>query len=198
MLDLAAEPGARIAVCAPEAVVTYAELAARVAALRSRLAAQGIAAGDRVMLGCRATVETIANAVALYQLRCAVLPVAGDAPVEELQSRCEAFEPAWRVCECEASRCGSGAGAPAEHGEPARQALLSSGSSGRPKIVLRSAAQVEAGIRIFVAGVGVGPEDRVLALVPPEHSVGFNSVLLGTLSVEGRSCCRARGIREAS
>jgi long-chain acyl-CoA synthetase len=69
------------------------------------------------------------------------------------------------------------------YGEAPCQALLSSGSVGRPKIVLRSRSQVAAGVRIFAHAMGLGASDRVLLLVPLEHSVGFNSLMLGALSV---------------
>jgi acyl-CoA synthetase (AMP-forming)/AMP-acid ligase II len=59
--------------------------------------------------------------------------------------------------------------------------LCSSGTTGRPKIVVRSAASVDAVSANMVEGVGFGRDDRVLAIVPLCHSYGVEHGLLAPL-----------------
>lgn len=59
--------------------------------------------------------------------------------------------------------------------------LLSSGTSGQPKIVVRTAAQTAAALAIFAASLPLSPTDKVLALLPFCHSFGLLYVLLSTL-----------------
>jgi len=44
---------------------------------------------------------------------------------------------------------------------------------------------VHAGLKIYAESVGLGSSDRVLAVLPLEHSYGFNNVLLATLAAGG-------------
>jgi acyl-coenzyme A synthetase/AMP-(fatty) acid ligase len=59
--------------------------------------------------------------------------------------------------------------------------LCSSGTTGRPKIVVRDAASVDAVSANMVGGVGFRPDDRVLAIVPLCHSYGLEHGLLAPL-----------------
>lgn len=59
--------------------------------------------------------------------------------------------------------------------------LLSSGTTGPPRIVLRKAAQTLAALELFREAVPLGPADRVLAALPFCHSFGLLFVLLGAL-----------------
>ncbi|MBW1847397.1 MAG: AMP-binding protein [Deltaproteobacteria bacterium] len=60
--------------------------------------------------------------------------------------------------------------------------LLSSGSTGIPKIIVRSTEQTLSVINIFNNTLPYNEEDRVMALLPFTHSFGFLNVLLSTLS----------------
>lgn len=180
MIDLdalARDHGPRTAVRTLDGETRYDALAERAAAVRSALAGGGLAPGDRVALGCRRDVETVATALALLAQGCAVMPASAELTDAEREDVCSAFGARWIGA--------GGPGAPPKEA-PApvpglAQALLSSGSTGSPKIVLRSAAQVDAGVRILATTVGIEADDRVLALVPFSHSYGFNSVMLGAL-----------------
>jgi acyl-CoA synthetase (AMP-forming)/AMP-acid ligase II len=59
--------------------------------------------------------------------------------------------------------------------------LCSSGTTGRPKIVVRDAASVDAVSANMVEGVGFRADDRVLAIVPLCHSYGLEHGLLATI-----------------
>lgn len=60
--------------------------------------------------------------------------------------------------------------------------LSTSGSSGEPRLVARSAAAVEANTRHVAEALQVTPEDRFLAVVPFWHANGFSNCLLTPLS----------------
>lgn len=60
--------------------------------------------------------------------------------------------------------------------------LLSSGTTGLPKIVVRTAAQAEAAVSIFAAGLPLHAGDRVLGVLPLCHSFGLLYMLLTTLN----------------
>jgi long-chain acyl-CoA synthetase len=183
ILDLAAG-GSRSAIRDVDSSVDYIGLAARVAAARAGFVAEGLATADRVMLDCRQTVDTIVCALALLQHECAVLPMAAEALGAELAPVRERFAPHWLVRDGQIARGGADTAPPWDDRivRPL-QALLSGGSSGHPKIVLRSAAQVEAGVRIFATAATLTAADRLLLLAPLQHSFGFNSVMLAGLSV---------------
>lgn len=60
--------------------------------------------------------------------------------------------------------------------------LMSSGTSGTPKIVLRTLAQADAAGQAFQATIPYAPDDRVLAMLPFFHSFGLLNVLLQSLA----------------
>ncbi len=77
--------------------------------------------------------------------------------------------------------------------EPAQSALLlnSSGTTGRPKIVHRSAASLNAVIDAMCTAIPFGLNDRVLGVVPLCHSYGIEHGLLAPISAGSRvDLCR--------
>jgi long-chain acyl-CoA synthetase len=180
MIDLVAlsrEFGPRVAIREARGETTYRELVASARSARAALEARGLHGGDRVALACRRDADTVATALALLEAGCAVMPASAELTDAERADVCAAFGARW------IGEGGPGAPpkAPPVEVPDLAQALLSSGSTGAPKIVLRTRAQVEAGVRIHSTTVGVRPDDRLLALVPLSHSYGFNSVMLGAL-----------------
>lgn len=59
--------------------------------------------------------------------------------------------------------------------------LATSGSTGEPKVVRRTAASLDAVARNMVEALGFTPDDRVLAAVPLTHSYGIEHGLLAPL-----------------
>ncbi len=59
--------------------------------------------------------------------------------------------------------------------------LQSSGTTALPKIVRRSADSLDAACEAMAEGIGFGPEDRVLAVVPLCHSYGVEHGLLAPM-----------------
>lgn len=59
--------------------------------------------------------------------------------------------------------------------------LLSSGTTGTPKVVFRTFQQAEAALQIFNDTIPLSPDDNVLGVLPFFHSFGLLFVLLSTL-----------------
>jgi acyl-CoA synthetase (AMP-forming)/AMP-acid ligase II len=59
--------------------------------------------------------------------------------------------------------------------------LLSSGTTGLPKFVVRTAAQTLAAVGLLATALPLTDDDRVLCLLPPFHSAGLFNGLLATL-----------------
>ena len=154
---LAATRGDAPAIIDATGTVTYSALAARVAARAAEIGA----AGPRALLRCRRDLATIVDALALLSLERAVLPHSDAATHTEIDALEATFDAAPR---------------------DAALALPSSGSTGAPKLVLKSAEQIRASTEIFARSVALDDADRVLALVPFEHAYGFVCVMLGTLA----------------
>jgi len=198
---LARRFGEAAAVREAERDVSYAALAESVAARARALSAAGLEPGARVALACGADVATIVDALALLSLGCAILPVSSAAPASDTDRLAALFGAAWclggapvagprrrSVESREIAR--APAPEPAGARKPAPEsaivlALPSSGSTGPPKMILKSAAQVRAAIEIYARSVALVPGDRVLAVVPFEHSYGFVNVLCGTIACGG-------------
>jgi long-chain acyl-CoA synthetase len=76
--------------------------------------------------------------------------------------------------------------------------LLSAGTTGPPKIVPRTAAQIEAALGIFRATLPYSEEDRILAVLPFFHSFGLLNVLLSSLAAGATLCVSAFSPRETA
>ncbi len=118
-------------------------------------------------------------ALALLQRGAAVIPVGAAVPQPELESLAGSLGLAFVADESALAPLKSGTTRSAPR--DARLGLLSSGSTGTPKLVWRSAAQVAAAARVYAESVHLSGEDRVMALVPLEHSYGLQNVMLASL-----------------
>lgn len=190
MLDLehlARSFGSSLAILEPQGGTTYAELVEGVGAALSRLGSMGVAAGDRVALVCEQDRATVVRALALLERGCAVLPLGPELGEQERLRSCSAFGALWLWRgEAWPQPLATPAPGAALQEAPLRerpvQGLLSSGSTGTPKIALRSAVQLRACVSIHARRLGLGPGDRVVAVVPLAFAYGFNNVMLATLS----------------
>ncbi|PXY19285.1 Pls/PosA family non-ribosomal peptide synthetase [Prauserella muralis] len=174
LLDIFAATAARhpnaAAIDDGTAVLTYRGLAAEVEAVRERLAAHGVGAGDRVGVRIASgTAELYVAILAVLALGAAYVPVDADDPEE----RAELVFGEAGVC---AVLGDAGAltvrGVPGgRRGRPApgddAWIIFTSGSTGTPKGVAVShaaaAAFVDAEAGLFLADEPLGPGDRVLA-----------------------------------
>jgi acyl-coenzyme A synthetase/AMP-(fatty) acid ligase len=150
----------RLAVAVGEAALTYAELAAAVAArAASHRADDGgwsLVTVDRGVAGVVAVLAAID---------------AGARPV--------LVDPDSSAAERAAVR----RVVAAESAAPARPAyaLVTSGTTGRAKVIARDLAATLANTQAFVAQVGYAPDDRVLGLTPLHHAYGLTAALFGPM-----------------
>jgi long-chain acyl-CoA synthetase len=182
--SLSARHGEAIAVRAGRLTWSHAELAERIRDRGRGLAARGIRPGARVAVVCPQAPDTLVSLAALLARGCAVLPLGPGLTARERERLVAAFEATWRVEGDEILGPGR-ASAPAD-AAGAALALPSSGSTGAPKLVLRSGPQVRAAVDIFLRAADVRRGDRLLALVPLEHSYGLHHLVLGV--IVGGSC----------
>lgn len=160
---------------------------------------------------CRNTVGALASYVSLIENRVVPLLLPGDMDAELLANLIEAYAPSY-IC------CPKGHSAAGEHKklrelwdfelydtlapayplhEDLSLLLTTSGSTGSPKLVRHSYKNIEANPRNVAKAFGITPEDRPMADLPLQYTMGMNvicshlyagaTVLLCTASViEGR------------
>jgi acyl-CoA synthetase (AMP-forming)/AMP-acid ligase II len=182
------------------AAIAYAQLAARVDRAAAGLAARGLRPGDVLALWAPNSPEW---AIAALGAMAAGATVTGVTPM------CAERELAGQLMDCEASilvaapelmdvarRAGvrqvvplgeiEGEGAaPAVALEPARAVALlpySSGTTGLPKGVMLTHANVVAGVGQVRAALKLGPRDTVVAVAPFAHVMGFVITMASALA----------------
>jgi len=172
--------------------MTYAQLAAASRAFAAHLRRR-MPRGGVVMLCLPNALEYPAAFLGILAAGFGVFPVSADSAPAELkslagESAAAAIVGTDRACAALADVVGvaiptadvlsqtDSADSEANHGGDLL--LCSSGTTGRPKIVVRSAASVDAVSANMVDGVGFRPDDRVLAIVPLCHSYGVEHGLL--------------------
>jgi acyl-CoA synthetase (AMP-forming)/AMP-acid ligase II len=182
------------------AAIAYAQLAARVDRAAAGLAARGLRPGDVLALWAPNSPEW---AIAALGAMAAGAGVTGVSPM------CAERELAGQLMDCEASILvaapelvdvarragvrqavavgeieGDGA-APAVALEPARAVALlpySSGTTGLPKGVMLTHANVVAGVGQVRAALKLGPRDTVVAVAPFAHVMGFVITMASALA----------------
>ncbi|MDB5319556.1 MAG: putative long-chain-fatty-acid--CoA ligase, partial [Phycisphaerales bacterium] len=153
-----------------------------------------IAAGAVVMLCVPNRIEYPVAFLGILAAGCSVFPVSAEITDVELRSlaveaRAAAIVGTDRACAAlkeevpmaigVAEIFASDGAAAVEPGDGALDLLLcSSGTTARPKIVLRDTASLDAVSASMCAAIGFTPEDRVLSIVPLCHSYGLEHGLL--------------------
>ncbi len=195
----AVESPAMSAVELPEAptwVITYAELSKAVGAMAATLA-RDIPMGAVVLLSCPNEPEFIVVFLAALRAGTKVFPLSPDLTAPELvsaakQSSAAAVIGSGRVIATvraivpraiplqDVMRQDNAPVPDRGHGGGGLL-LLSSGTTGRPKIVLRSAESLDAVAAAMCEAIGFHSNDRVLAAVPLCHSYGLEHGLLAPI-----------------
>ncbi len=177
--------------------IRWGELAERVNLLQAILRHE-FPAGSTLLLCSTNRPEYTVAFLAMLSAGMTVFPVAPDIARVELQSaaeRCGAAgaiaigQPAFPVGDAffepfSLPECGADARLyrvqawPARTGDGPALLLLSSGTTGRPKIVRRDGASLDAVSANMVEAIGFTPADHVLAAVPLCHSYGMEHGLL--------------------
>ncbi|WP_232630005.1 AMP-binding protein [Methylobacterium sp. Leaf118] len=189
----------RIAVVEGARTLTYGEFRARVAALAARLRGLGLAPGDRVAI---LLPKSLREGVALFAVAAAggvFVPIHPSLRPRQVRhivadsgARALLTDPPHEAGLEGALDDLSGlrilteeAGAPSESplvpGAPAPPGLAAilytSGSTGLPKGVMLSHGNLLAGTRIVRTYLGIGPDDRLLSVLPFSFDYGLNQLL---------------------
>jgi long-chain acyl-CoA synthetase len=174
----------------------YAQLVERIDALAVAVAPQ-LSPGAGVLLRCGNRIEYPIWFLALLSCGADVLPVSTELADSELRQAAERIG-AQAVVADDAARvalrddvstgwpiefaieCPEHLGARVDR-SPGNLLLASSGTTGQPKVVRRSAASLDAVSRNMAEAIEFSPADRVLASVPLTHSYGLEHGLLAPL-----------------
>jgi long-chain acyl-CoA synthetase len=185
---------------------TYLELLRAAEAMRRRLDAAGLGPGETAALKVPNSPEYAAALLACISLGARTLLLDPSLKVQETESYCERAAAGLLLHRADAKEnvedgrlpscvvppmealSGEGQGsaamdrAPGAEDEESGFLLLSSGTTGVPKIVWRTAAQTEAALTIFSETIPHTEDDKVLAALPFVHSFGLLNVLLSSLA----------------
>src|SRR5712691_2549004 len=183
-VSLASEaPTAAALIEATARVTTRAELLARARALSAQLETAGFAAGDLLAVQLPNSVDFVAAWLAALERKLVFVPIDRDAPETEvgpilthfgikgLLYRPERSSPSIEIT----TRPGTtGPPLPRE----ARLVKLTSGSTGQPKGIVTSEANLAADCRNICSTMHIAPHDRNLGAIPFSHSYGFSNLVL--------------------
>lgn len=164
--------------------VTYAELADQTARVAATLAARGFAPGDVLALRAPNTASWAEIALAAMSLGGAVTGVPVTATPAEVERQMKDSGATLLVREVESGLIARRATAVS----PEALALLpySSGTSGLPKGVMLTHANLVTAVRQVSRGLRLTPDDAVLALAPFSHVMGFVITLGSALAAGAR------------
>ena len=174
--------GERPAVVPREVVLNYREMAARASAASEELLAAGIGSGVQVALGLPNSVDYVAWFFGILEAGGVAVPLSPSAAPAEREALCEEGGIGWIVAppgpRLRKTRFVSRPVTPAPDAQGdivVRQ--FSSGSTGRPRVILRTGAQLCADAVHYSKTLGIGPDDRFLGVAPFNHAYGGLSFL---------------------
>ena len=175
--------------------VSYGELRAMADGMAIDLASQGVGTGSRCVLWSANSPELAAAILAIWRVGAIMVLVNDEAPVTHFAHAANLTRPALALVEAknlDVAREATGVpvsvlAAPADAGamsdaarghdhEPA-SILFTSGSTGLPKGVVQSHANLIAGCRMVAEHLGLTAEDRILCPIPWSFDYGYGQLL---------------------
>lgn len=171
-----AAPNATALVDAPAGIVTTrAALLARANDLADELTANGMREGDAVAIQLPNSVDFVAAFVAALQLRLVAVPIDRDAPETEVAAILGHFAIKGFIYR-------GGISVRTIHERPnlpadARLIKLTSGSTGQPKGIVTSEANLIADATNICTTMGIAADDLNLGAIPFSHSYGFSNLV---------------------
>lgn len=185
----------RLAIREGERTIGFAALRDRAAAVRDHLESRALAPGSRVGILLPHGIDAAAafyGIVAAGYIAIIINYLSRPRQVEGILARSgaaylitndewpaqqvRALDPAPRIIRLEELEAvGAGGPVPTADDAPA-QISFTSGSTGGPKGVVMSHANLIAGIRTVVSYLGIGPDDRIAGILPFSFVYGFNQL----------------------
>jgi malonyl-CoA/methylmalonyl-CoA synthetase len=195
-----ARPDAAVLVAADTGrTLTGAEVEAQTAHRAHALAAAGVYPGDRVLLSCAPSLDTVLAYVAILRLGAVVVPANTAYTAPELEHIVDTVAPTAAVIDAPGRLPGeldagswTAADLPVLGGTPTRldaapadapaMIAFTSGTTGRPKGAVLSRGNLLAGARALVTAWGWTEDDRLLHALPMFHMHGLGAGLNGSFT----------------
>ncbi|MGZ8867435.1 MAG: class I adenylate-forming enzyme family protein [Thermoanaerobaculia bacterium] len=163
-------------------VVSRAALLERAEAMAGELRSAGLAKGDLVAVQLPNSVEFVAAWLAILKEELVMVPIDRDAPEIEVRQILSHFGVKGLVYRGGQSIRHAGKRPPLPAG--ARLIKLTSGSTGLPKGIVTSEANLIADCENIASSMGIGPDDLNFGAIPFSHSYGFSN-LVSPLILQG-------------
>ncbi len=212
-------PDAPALVTSDRIPISYRDLVRLVGDLSGKLRRGGLLPGDRVALRAGSNAEFVVGLLAASRADLIVVPLDPALPPAEQRARSEAAgvrvvlvdgeapgdegEPAlrwWRIA-VSAEAVDLDAATPPQTDISTPEGLrdddamimFTGGTTGVPKMVPWTHANIAASVRAIVAGYELGPQDATVAVMPLYHGHGLLAALLATLASGGSVLLPPRG-----
>jgi malonyl-CoA/methylmalonyl-CoA synthetase len=181
--------------------LTGADVVARTASIAARLASGGVLPGDRVLLSCAPSVETVLAYVAVLRLGAAVVPANTAYTAGELTHIVTDVRPVLAIVEDPARLAGLPLGThdltlatvepreasgwralDAEPDDALAMVAYTSGTTGRPKGAMLSRGNLRSGAEALVEAWRWTPDDRLVHALPMFHMHGLGAAINGSFA----------------
>jgi acyl-CoA synthetase (AMP-forming)/AMP-acid ligase II len=204
-------------VTADHVPLTYRDLVRLVDDLAGQLTRGGLLSGDRVALRSASNAEFVVGLLAASRADLIVVPLDPALPVGDQYARSEAAGarvvlvddssesklPRWRIAvsvdenpavRLDASTPPNPANSAPDGLKPDDAMIMfTGGTTGLPKMVPWTQANIAGSVRAIIAEYGLGPQDATVAVMPLYHGHGLIAALLSTLASGGAVLLPARG-----
>lgn len=162
-------------------IVTREALLARADELARELVALGVKARDVIAVQLPNSTDFVAAILAASKLDLVIVPIDRDAPPSEVATILGHFGVSAYCGPGSPTRLGSGQRTRATFPAAARLIKLTSGSTGLPKGIVTSDANLIADCTSICASMDIRPDDVNFGAIPMSHSYGFSNLVMPLL-----------------